>query len=343
MKKNLVKFLAFVILIITTAQFAIAQNPTGYKLSNTFHIASSGGWDYPAIEDKSNKLYISHGTQVNILDKTSGDSLGVILNTAGVHGIAFVPALNKGYTSNGRTNNVTVFELSSGKKIGEVATGKNPDWIMYDAFTKKVLTSNHTSGDITVIDPMNDVAVATIPVGGSKLETIVSDQAGKVFVNVEDKNEIVAIDLQKNEVLAHWSLAPGEEPTGLAIDPITHRLFATCAKLLVVMDATNGKIIAQLPTGEGCDGAVFDPKLKLVFTSNGEGTITVVKEVDKNTFKVVETLVSKKGARTITIDPKTHNLYLPTADYEAPATDGSKARPKMIPGSFQVLVYSMNK
>ena len=122
MKKNLVKFLAFVILIITTAQFAIAQNPTGYKLSNTFHIASSGGWDYPAIEDKSNKLYISHGTQVNILDKTSGDSLGVILNTAGVHGIAFVPALNKGYTSNGRTNNVTVFELSSGKKIGEVAT-----------------------------------------------------------------------------------------------------------------------------------------------------------------------------------------------------------------------------
>jgi YVTN family beta-propeller protein len=342
MKKNIAKLFVFAIISIFT-HYVSAQKPTGYKLSNTFHVSSSGGWDYPAIDETSNKLYLSHGMQVNILDKTSGDSLGVILNTAGVHGIAFVPALNKGYTSNGRTNNVTVFELSTGKTIGQVATGKNPDWIMYDAFTKKVLTSNHSSGDITVIDPKTDVVVATIPVGGNKLETIVSDNAGKVFVNVEDKNEIVAIDLQKSEVLAHWSLAPGEEPTGLAIDPITHRLFATCAKLLIVMDATDGKIVAQLPTGEGCDGAAFDPTLKLVFTSNGEGTITVVKEVDKNTFKVVETLVSKKGARTITIDPKTHKLYLPTADYEAPATDGSKGRPKMIPGSFQVLVYSINK
>jgi len=342
MKQALLKLTVFAALIISVTQIS-AQKPTGYKLSNTFHVASLGGWDYPAVDESSNKLYLSHGMQVNILDKNTGDSLGVILNTTGVHGIAFVPALNKGYTSNGRTNNVTVFELSTGKTLGQVATGKNPDWIMYDAFTKKILTSNHTGGDITVIDPSNDAVVATIAVGGSKLETIVSDNAGKVFVNAEDKNEIVAIDLQKNLVLAHWSLAPAEGPTGLVMDPITKRLFATCDKLLVVMDATNGKIVAQVPTGEGCDGAAFDPASKLVFTSNGDGTITVVKEVDKNTFKVVEILVSKKGARTIAIDTKSHKLYLPTADYEAPATDGSKARPKMIPGSFQVLVYSIDK
>jgi len=339
MKQGIMKLSVLVALIIFSTQVN-AQKTTGYKLSNTFHVASMGGWDYPAVDETSNKLYLSHGMQVNILDKNTGDSVGVILNTTGVHGIAFVPALNKGYTSNGRTNNVTVFELSTGKTLGQVATGKNPDWIMYDSFTKKILTSNHTGGDISVIDPTTDAVVATIAVGGAKLETIVSDNAGKVFVNAEDKNEIVAIDLQKYQVLAHWSLAPGEGPTGLVIDPITKRLLATCEKLLVVLDATNGKMVTQVPIGEDCDGAAFDPATKLVFTSNGDGTITVVKEVDKNTFKVVETLVSKKGARTIAIDTKSHKLYLPTADFEAPAKDGSKGRPKMIPGSFQVLVYS---
>jgi YVTN family beta-propeller protein len=342
MKQSFLKLSALVVLIISGTQIN-AQKTTGYKVINTFHIGSMGGWDYPAVDESSNKLYLSHGMQVNILDKATGDSIGVISNTIGVHGIAFVPALNKGYTSNGRTNNVTIFELSTGKTIGQIATGKNPDWIMYDAFTKRILTSNHSGGDISVIDPSTDAVIATISVGGSKLETIASDNAGKVFVNAEDKNEIVAIDLQKNQVLAHWSLAPGEGPTGLVIDPITKRLFATCDKLLIVMDATNGKIIAELPIGEGCDGAAFDPSSKLIFTSNGEGTITVVKEIDKNTFKVLETLKSKKGARTITIDVKTHKLYLPTADFETPAKDGSKERPKMIPGTFQVLVYSINK
>ncbi|GAC1532465.1 MAG: hypothetical protein NVS3B15_12660 [Sediminibacterium sp.] len=320
-------------------QVTCAQSASGYHITNTFHIASPGGWDYPSADQGSNKLYLSHGSQVNIIDNTTGDSLGVIPNTTGVHGVAFVDALGKGYTSNGRLNNVTVFDLKTGKVLGQVATDKNPDWIMYDPFSKKVITSNHSAGTLTVIDPAADKVVATIPAGGSKLETVVSDNAGKVFVNAEDKNEIVVVDMVKYTVTAHWSLAPGEGPTGLAIDVKTKRLFAACDKLLVVMDATDGKIIDKLPIGDGCDGAVFDPVTKLVFTANGEGTMTVIKEVSKNAFKVIENIPTRRGARTITLDEKTHRLFLPTADFEPLAAGAPKgSRPKMIPGSFQVLV-----
>ena len=208
---------------------ALAQS--GYHVTKTFHVASPGGWDYPAVDQGSNKLYLSHGGQVNILDKATGDSLGVILNTTGVHGIAFANAFGKGYTSNGRLNNVTVFDLKTNAVLKQVATGKNPDWIMYDEFSKKIVTSNHTGGDLTVIDPVTDAVVATISLNGAKLETVVSDNAGKLFVNAEDKNEIVAVDIIKYEVTAHWSLLPGESPTGLAIDTKTKRLFVACDKL----------------------------------------------------------------------------------------------------------------
>jgi DNA-binding beta-propeller fold protein YncE len=331
--------LSFVCLfVLASIQFSNAQ--TGYKVSKVFHIASNGGWDYPAVDMSTNKLYISHATQVNILDRNTGDSLGFIPNTSGVHGIAFVPSLNKGYTSNGKTNDVTVFNLTTGKEIGKVATGKNPDWIMYDAFSKKLITSNHSGGDITVIDPKADTVVATIFISGIKLETIVSDQAGKLFINVEDKHQIAEVDIINYKLLNLWSLEPSEEPTGLAIDVKTKRLFSTCNKMLVVMDATNGKIIDTLPIGSGTDGVVFDPSSKLIFTANGEGTITVVKELSKDSFKVIETIPTKRGARTIAIDEKTHTLYLPTADYDPTVNPNAKPRPSMIPGSFQVLVVS---
>ena len=318
---------------------SIKAQSSGYRLTKTFHILSLGGWDYPAVNTGSNKLYLSHGTQVNILDKQTGDSLGIIPNTTGIHGIAFIDAMGKGYTSNGRLNNVTVFDLKTDKILGQIAVGKNPDWIMYDPFSKKIITSNHTGGDLSVIDPVTDMVVATIPIGGTKLETIVSNNAGKLYVNAEDINEIVEVDIIKYVALNHWPLAPGEGPTGLAIDVKTKRLFSTCDKLLVVMDATNGKIVDKLPIGDGCDGAAFDPATKLIFTSNGEGTITVVKEVSANKFKVIDNITTKKGARTICLDEKTHKLYLPTADYEALPADAPKnTRPKMIPGSFQVLV-----
>lgn len=320
-------------------QYPVSAQTSGYHLLNTFHIASPGGWDYPAVDGESNKLYLSHGTQVNILDKTTGDSIGVIPNTQGVHGIAFVHALNKGYTSNGRTNNVTVFDLKTGAVSGEISVGKNPDWIMYDHFSKKLVTSNHSGGDISLIDPVTDKVIATIVIGGNKLETIVSNQAGKLFINLEDKNEIAEVDLSSNTVLAHWSLEGSEGPTGLAIDTKTKRLFAACEKQLVVMNAEDGKIVAKIPIGEGCDGAAFDPATRLIFTSNGEGTLTVIKEISANEFKVIENITTKRGARTISLDEKTHKLYLPTADYESLPADAPKnTRPKMIPGSFQVLV-----
>jgi len=312
----------------------------GYHVTKTFHITSPGGWDYPASDPGSNKLYLSHGGQVNILDKTTGDSVGIIPNTTGVHGIAFVDALGKGYTSNGRTNTVTVFDLKTAKILGQVSVGKNPDWIMYDPFSKRVVTSNHSAGDISLIDPTTDQVTGTITVIGAKLETIVSDGAGKLYINAEDKNEIAVVDIAKGMVVAHYPLE-AEGPTGLAIDVKTKRLFSTCDKLLVIMDATNGKIVDKLPIGDGCDGAAFDPATKLVFTANGEGTVTIVQEISKDQFKVVDNVPTKRGARTICIDEKTHTLFLPTADYEPLPADAPKnARPKMVVGSFQVLVLS---
>jgi DNA-binding beta-propeller fold protein YncE len=324
------------LLLLIIGQYTNAQ--TGYKVTKIFHIASTGGWDYPTVDPTSNKLYISHATQVNIVDKNNGDSIGYIPNTSGVHGIALIDALNKGYTSNGKTNNVTVFDLNTGKEMGQIATGKNPDWIMYDAFSKKLITSNHSGGDLTVIDPKTDAVVATIPIAGIKLETIVSNNKGKLYVNVEDKNQIAEVDIINYRLLNLWSLAPSEAPTGLAIDVKTNRLFATCDKKLVVMDATNGNIVDTLPIGGGTDGVAFDPSSKLIFTANGEGNITVIQELSKDAFKIIETIPTKRGARTISLDTKTHKLYLPTADYDPSINPNSKPRPAMIPGTFQVLV-----
>lgn len=324
-------------LVVTLCIIVPASSQSShFKVSKTFHIASPGGWDYLAVN--GDKLYVSHGTQVNILDKKSGDSLGVIENTTGVHGIAFIPAVNKGYTSNGRLNNVTVFDLKSYKVLGQIPTGQNPDAIMYDTYSKKIITCNGASNDLSFIDPVTEKVVRTVAVGG-KPETAVVDGAGKLYVNIEDKSEIVEVDLNTFEVKKRWPLAPAEGPTGLAIDTKTHRLFAGCEKRLVVVDAVNGKIISTMPIGDGCDGVAFDAAAHDVFTSNGTGTMTVIHENNANDFKVVETVVTKPRARTIAIDQDTHKLYLPTAEFEPlPANAAKTERPKMIPGTFQVLV-----
>ena len=305
----------------------------GQKLVNTFHIPSAGGWDYIAVN--GDRLYVSHGTQVNILDKTTGDSVGVIPNTMGVHGIAFDEGNGKGYTSNGRLNNVTVFDLKSGAVLGQIAAGTNPDAIMYEPFTRTIITCNGRSNDLSIIDVAKQQVIATIPVGG-KLETAVSDNVGKLYVNIEDKNEIAVVDLRSNAVVNHWTLAPGEGPSGLAIDRETGRLFSTCDKSLVVMDATNGKVVARVPIGDGTDGVVFDKATKMIYPSNGEGTITAIREAGPDKYDVSATVPTRRGARTITIDEATHTLYLPTAEFEANTPKGQ--RPKMIPGTFQVLV-----
>ena len=312
----------------------MAQGTSGFKLTKSYKIASGGGWDYIAVG--FNKIYASHGTQVNILDQNTGDSVGFIPNTTGVHGIAFVASLGKGYTSNGRLNTITVFDIKTNQVLKQISVGTNPDAIMYDEFSKKIITCNGRSNDLSLVDPVTEQVVATIPLEG-KPETAVSDKAGKLFINIEDKSKIAVVDLNTNKVINSWSLSPGEGPTGLAIDLQTKRLFAGCDKQLIVMDAGDGHIVDKLPIGDGCDGVGFDNGLKFVFASCGEGVLTVIKENAANDFKVIDNVPTKRSARTIAVDEVKHEVYLPAADLE-PAQAGQ--RPRMIPGTFQILVVS---
>lgn len=310
------------------------QDKDHYKVKKTFHIASAGGWDYIAVNN--GKLYVSHGTQVNILDEKSGDSLGVIPNTTGVHGIAFDNALNRGYTSNGRSNNVTVFDLTTNNIITQIATGENPDAIVFEPFLKNIVTCNGRGKSLSFIDPVNNTVAHTIALEG-KPEEAVSNGQGKYYVNIEDKNEIAEIDLKSFTVLHYWPLT-AEGPTGLVMDIQNNRLFSGCNKLLIVMDATNGNIIDKLPIGDGCDGVAFDSKEKLIFTSNGDGTVSVIQQKSANEYHVKVTIPTKRGARTIALDQITHTLFLPTAEFEPPDPADQNARRKMVPGTFQVLV-----
>ena len=321
---------------ICVANLTFAQKTTGIHLLNTYHIASAGSWDYLEA-NFGDKIYVTHGSQVNILNKSTGDSAGFIANTNGVHGVAFDVAQGKGFTSNGRTNNVSVFDIKTNKVLTQIATGQKPDAIIYEPFSKKIITCNGRSSSLSIIDPIKNILVDSINVGGGP-ETVVSDEEGKIYVNIEDKNEIVVIDAKTFKVINHWSVAPGKGPTGLAIDKKTKRLFAGCEKLLVILDANTGKVIDKIKIGDGCDGVAFDVSTKNIFTSNGEGTMSVIHEENKDKFNLIENIVTKKGARTISLDTKTHLLYLPTADFE-PTDSKSKGRPKMITGSFQVLVF----
>jgi YVTN family beta-propeller protein len=315
-------------------QAGMAQGTSGFALTASFKIPSPGGWDYLAVgPDK--RIYVSHGGQVNILDQRTGDSVGVIPNTTGIHGIAF-DGSGKGYTSNGRLNTVTVFDLKTTAVLQQIPTGQNPDAIMFDPFSKKIITCNGRSHDLSVIDPGTGQVVATVLLDG-KPETAVSDEAGKLYVNIEDKNKISVVDLSVNQVVNNWSLAPGDGPTGLAIDIKTKRLFAGCDKWLIVMDASSGAIVDKLPIGDGCDGVGFDNSLKLIFASCGEGKLSVIQEESASSFKVIDNVPTKRSARTCAVDERTHSVYLSAADTE-PAVAGQ--RPKMIPGTFQVLVVS---
>jgi YVTN family beta-propeller protein len=337
-KNHKIKALAVMLLALSSFN-AFAQSKTGLHVLKSLSVKSGGGWDYVTVDATNKKIYVSHGTQVNILSTATGDSIGVIPNTNGVHGIALVPALGKGYTSNGRDNTCTAFDLKTNAEIAKIPAGTNPDAIFYDDFSKKVYAFNGRSKDASVIDPATDKVVATIPLGG-KPETGVSDGKGKVFVNSETTNEIVVIDANTYKEVARYKIADGDEPSGLAIDRATNRLFIGCGgnQTMVVMDATNGKNLAKFKIGD-CDGVAFDPELKLAYSSNNEGTLSVIKEVSADKFEFVENIPTEKGARTIGIDVLTHHLFLPTAKSEpvAPTADNAHPRPKMIPGTFHIV------
>ncbi len=323
------------LLLIASPLFILAQQ-SSFAVKQSFPIKSSGGWDYITVY--KNNLYVSHGTQVNILNKQTGDSIGIIENTTGVHGIAFDPIQNIGFTSNGRLNNVFAFNVNSNAITATIPTGENPDAIMYEAFTKKIITCNGRSKNLSFIDPVSMKNIGTVDVGG-KPETAVSDERGNVYVNVEDKNEIVKIDAVNLKVLGHWSILPVEEPTGLAIDLKNKRLFAAGDKKMVVVNFENGQIVTTLPIGEGCDGLVFDNNKKLIFTSNGSGTLSVIQQKDANNYALLETVATQKSARTIAIDETTGLVYLPAAQFETPAAGAPEnKRTPVIPGTFKIMV-----
>ena len=321
--------------LLTVSFSAAGLYAQNFSVTKAFPIPGEGRWDYLAVSPVKDYLYVAHGTQVDVVNKTNGSPVTIIANTPGVHGIAFAPAFGNGYISNGRANTVTIFDINTNEVKGQIAVGENPDAIMFDPFSKMVIVCNGHSEGLSIIDPATNKVVKTIALGG-KPETAVSDEAGKLFVNIEDKNEIVALETKGFTIKERWHVGKGEDPAGLAIDVKTHRLFAGCGnKILAILNAANGKVIKEMPIGDGCDGVAFDAALKNIYASNGDGTLTIIKENAANDFALVSNLQTKKGARTIAIDPATHWIYLPTAAF---GQQEAGKRPGTIPGTFEVLV-----
>jgi DNA-binding beta-propeller fold protein YncE len=312
------------------------SGPSGYSLAKTIPVGGDGFWDYLAADSDARRLYISHGTRVQVMDIDTYAIVGEIPDTEGVHGIALAPELNRGFTSNGRANTVTIFDLKTLKTIGTVKAGTNPDAIVYDGVTQRVFTMNGRSHDATAIQAADGTVAGTFALDG-KPEFAVADGKGNVYVNIEDRSELVQFDAQKLTVLNRWPLKPCQEPSGLAIDLKNRRLFAGCDnKMMAVVDADTGKVIATPPIGEGVDANAFDPDTNYAFASNGEGTLTVVHEDSPDKFTVVENVPTKKSARTMALDRKTHNIFLSAADLGPPA-EGQR-RPSIKSGSFVILV-----
>jgi DNA-binding beta-propeller fold protein YncE len=339
------KFIRAIVVAVLGVMLSIAAGcasaqRTGYHVIRRVNTGGEGGWDYLTLDSAGRRVFLSRGTHVLVVDLNRDSVIGDIPNTPGVHGVALAPELNRGFTSNGRDSSVTVFDYKTLAPISVVKIpGRNPDAILYDPATKRVFTFNGGTANATVIDATNGTVVGSVDLGG-KPETGVVDR-GRVYVNVEDKSEIVVFDPRMLAVYAHWALAPCEEPTGLAIDRVHQRLFAGCGnKTMAVVDERSGKIVATPAVGSGVDAAGFDPATQLVFTSNGEGSITVIHEDTPDKYTVVETVPTQRGARTMTVDPVTHRLYTVTAEFgpaPAPTPDRPRPRGPMIPGSFVLI------
>ena len=331
---------ALVLALVTPAS---AHDPlSGYEKVRKLAIGGEGGWDFLEVDPASQRLFVTRGTHVVVLDLESERVVGEISDTPGVHGIAFVADLNRGFTSNGGDSSVTAFETKTLKTLGKVKADGRPDIIYFEPVSRRVFTFNHGSNNTTAIDPDELKAVGTLALGGVP-ELAVSDEKGHIFVNMENTSEIVEFDARTLKILNRYPLAPGEEPTGLAFDREHRRLFSACAnRKLVVMDADSGKVIQTVEIGPGPDGCIFDAKRNLIFSSNGgDGTVSVIREEAPGKFEVVKTIKTQVSAKTIAMDPKTHRLYLSaatpdTAPAARPATKGSRRR--FVPGSFVVVV-----
>ncbi|MEA2163025.1 MAG: hypothetical protein QOK37_1152 [Thermoanaerobaculia bacterium] len=332
MKRVLIALLSLTVAVTALADWSVVRH---------IPIGGTGGWDYVAIDSVSRRAYVSHGSSVEVVDIDAGKVVGLIPDTPGVHGIAVDHAGGRGYISDGRVSMMTIFDLKTLKRIRDVkTTGDNPDAIMFDAASQHVFTFNGRGKNATVFNTHGNV-VATIALGG-KPEFGVSDGHGRLFVNIEDTSEIVAINVKSNVVEARWKLAPCESPSGLAIDRKHHRLFTVCEnEIMAVVDAKSGKVVATVPTGKGTDAAAFDDATQLAFASNGQSaTLTVVHEVSPDKYEVVTNVETQRSARTMALDAKSHHIFLPAAKFgeaPAPTEKNPRPRPPVVPGSFELL------
>ena len=334
--------LALVFLALVALPSEAPAGSSGYQRIATIPLGGLGSWDYLTLDSAHRRLFISRETRVIVLDVDHGKLVGEIPDTLGVHGVALAPELGRGFTSNGRSASVTIFDFKSLKVIGTVKTDEGPDAIVYDPKTRLVLTMNGRAQSATVIDAASGEERAMLALGG-KPEFAVADGKGRIFVNLEDQSAELEIDPLVPQIVHRWPLAPCTEPSGLAIDREHRRLFAGCHnRMMAVVDADSGKVIATPAIGAGVDANVFDPAAQLAFSSNGEGTLTNVREETPGDFRVIENVETKRGARTMALDEKTRDVYLVTAEFgptPSATSENPHPRPPVLPDSFVVLVY----
>ncbi len=319
---------------------AVGAETPGFKVVKKYPVPGDGGFDYIVFDGSSNRLYVSHGTKVNILDADSGKVLGKIVNTPGVHGIAVVPKLHRGFTTNGGNATVSVFDTETFKTIKTISVPKDPDFIFYDPQSNRVFVCHGDGAAITAIDPEKEAVIGKIDLGGGA-EAAVLNGKGTGYVNLEESAMLVSFDPKGLTVKQKWPITGCKTPTGLAMDAANSRLFIGCrSKVLAVMDANSGKVITTLPIGERVDAVAFDPDSKLIFASNGGGTVSVIRQKNADEYQSVGDIQTQQSAKTMDFDPKTKRLFLPAAEMEpsAPGASGQNTRPKPKPGTLMVLV-----
>ncbi|HLW34673.1 MAG TPA: hypothetical protein VKS98_03350 [Chthoniobacterales bacterium] len=324
--------------------YGVAVAEDAYKFVREIPIGGEGGWDILTIDSESRCLYLSHATKVDVVNLANNKLLGTaITETPGVHTFLPIHEFLRGFSSNGKESKASVVDLTTLKTVSKLDTGEGPDAMTYDPLRGEVYVFNHKGNSATVIDAKTATVTATIPLSGSPEFAVANGIAHRVYCNIEDKSEVAVIDTAKHEVVANWLLAPGEEPSGIALDATHHRLFATCHnKMMVMLDSESGKVLANVPIGAGTDGCAFDDATQLAFASCGDGTTTIAKEETPDKLTVVQTLKTERGARTMALDPKTHRIYLPTAQFQpapSPAPGATPARPTIVPNTLKILVY----
>ena len=330
------------LIAITLLATGALAGESGYHADRSILVGGDGGWDYITVDTSSHRVFATHGTHVAVVDTRTDSIAGDIPDTPGVHGVALAYDVGRGFTSNGRDSSVSVFDLKTLAVIGRIPVGSpNPDAILYDKASGRVFTFNGRGKNTTAIDARTQKVVGTLALGG-KPEAGVTDGAGRIYVNNEDSSTVVEFDSKKLKQLHVWSLAPGKEPSGLAFDRVHHRLFSGCSnQKLIVLDSKTGRKVAEVPIGKRVDGVEFDPAQQLVFSSNGEGTLTVIHEDDPDHYRVVENVPTQMSGRTLALDPRDGTVYIPAADLTpppAPTPENPDPRWGIVPGTFRVLV-----